>query len=348
MRLYVELSKIPFLSKSYAFKFLFVAFVGIHIPLIGILFYVLYEEQSISATFVFIFALLLTLAATVITLYILKRLIYPIEVASKALNDYRLDRTFSHLPIHFNDEAGLLMRNIQETITEHENFIKDKQDLVYLLSHDLRTFAGNPQSLALLILEENPSDTVKEYAELINESSKQQFAYIENFIKLLKDQDQFIKKTSKKNQIIPKELMISVTELVTHSLSKKNIKLVTSIDVDEVFLKIDTKSLIRVLSNLVDNAIKFSHQDSEIKVHIYSESHKIFFKVTDSGIGFDSHQREELFDKFTKIGRLGTSGEASTGIGLYLCKNIIEKHGGTLNAYSDIGKGATFMIVFEL
>jgi signal transduction histidine kinase len=219
---------------------------------------------------------------------------------------------------------------------------------VYLLSHDLRTFAGNPQSLALLILEEHPSDTVKEYAELINESSKQQFAYIENFIKLLKDQDQFIKKTNQKNRIIPKELLISVTDLVRQSLTKKNIKLVSTIEVEELFLKIDAKSLIRVLSNLVDNAIKFSHRDSEIKIHIYTESHKIFFKVTDAGIGFDLNQREELFDKFTKIGRSGTSGEPSTGIGLYLCKNIIEKHGGTLNANSDIGKGATFMIVFDI
>jgi signal transduction histidine kinase len=142
--------------------------------------------------------------------------------------------------------------------------------------------------------------------------------------------------------------MISVTELVTQSLSKKNIKLVTTIEVEEVFLKIDAKSLIRVLSNLVDNAIKFSYRDSEIKIHIYTEAGKIFFKVTDAGIGFDSHQREELFDKFTKIGRLGTSGESSTGIGLYLCRNIIEKHGGKLSAHSDIGKGATFMIVFEI
>jgi signal transduction histidine kinase len=347
MVLYKKLAQIGFLKNSYAFKFLFVAFIGIHIPLIGLLFFVLYGSQNISPNMILVFALVMTLTATILTLFILKRLIKPIEVASKALNDYRTDRVFSDLPLNFTDEAGLLMRNIHESIQDNETFIKDKQDMVYLLSHDLRTFAGNPQAIATLILNENPSAGIKELAELIVESSKQQLVYIENFIKVLKDQDQFIKKTEEKNRISPAELIASVTELATQSLNKKNIKLISEIEVSEVFLKIDQDSLLSVLSNLVNNAIKFSFPDSEIHVRIYLEAKKIIFTVSDSGIGFDSNQKEALFQKFTKEGRLGTSNEPSTGIGLYLSKNSIEKQGGTLTAISDTGKGATFTIILD-
>jgi signal transduction histidine kinase len=83
------------------------------------------------------------------------------------------------------------MRNIQETIIQHERFISEKQDLVYLLSHDLKNFAGQPQAFSQFYYRYE-SEEVVELAELIYQSSKHQFQYIENFIKLLKDQDESI------------------------------------------------------------------------------------------------------------------------------------------------------------
>src|SRR6187431_3283079 len=147
MRFYKKLSKISFLKKSYTYKFLFVAFIGIHIPLIGLLFFVLYSRNSISSETILFVALLLTLTATGITLLILRKLMLPIRMASKALSDYRTFRKISDLPVNFHDEAGLLMRNIQESIQENEIFINEKQNLIYMLSHDLRTFGGNSKTL---------------------------------------------------------------------------------------------------------------------------------------------------------------------------------------------------------
>ena len=175
MYFYKKLSQISFLTRSYAFKFLFVAFVGIHIPLIGLLYYVLYGNFSISPNAILFFALVMTLLASGVTLAILKQLIKPIEIASRALRDYKKERKVPKLPLVYKDEAGFLMRNIQETIKEHEKFIAEKQDLIYLLSHDLKNFAGQPQSLARLILEANPAEEIKELAELIYQSSNQQF-----------------------------------------------------------------------------------------------------------------------------------------------------------------------------
>ncbi|AYN03245.1 sensor histidine kinase [Flavobacterium sp. 140616W15] len=348
MKLYHVLSNVSFLKKSYAFKFLFVAFIGIHIPLIGILFFVLYSNHSISANSILIFSLVMTLFATAVTLLIINQLIRPIVVASKALNEYRMNRKVSILPSQYEDEAGLLMRNIQESIEESESFINEKQDLIYMISHDLRNFAGNPQGLAKLIIEENPSDSVKNMAELICESTDLQFRYIENFIKLLKQQDEIAKSSSVDKLIQIALILPAVKEQVSQLLVHKNIKLVSDITVDEAVLKIDAELLIQVLVNLISNAIKFSYTGSEISLCIFKEEERIVFIVSDNGIGFDQTQIEEMFKKFTKMGKLGTANETSTGIGLYLCKKIIDKNGGKLSAISlGRNRGATFTIVFE-
>lgn len=348
MKLYHNLSKIGFLKKSYAFKFLFVAFIGIHIPLIGILFFVLYFNTSISPTSVLVFSLIMTLLATAITLLVLNQLIKPIAIASKALNDYRNERRLSVLPTEYNDEAGLLMSNIQESIFESETFISEKQDLIYMLSHDLKNFAGNPQGLAKLILDEKPSDSIKDLANLICESTNLQFRYIENFIKLLNEQDQVVKVNQETKIILFSNTLPFINEQVEQRLIDKNITLHVSVETEEAKLKIDEGLLIQVLVNLISNAVKFSYFDSEIKLRIFTENTDLIVTVSDKGIGFSEHQIEELFKKFTKMSRLGTANESSTGIGLYLCKKIIERCNGKLTASSEgKNKGAEFKIVFK-
>ena len=347
MKLYEKLSAISFLKKSYAFKFLFVAFIGIHIPLIGILLFVLFAKGDFSVAGLLVFSLVMTLIATGVTLWILKKLIQPIELASKALNDYKLNRTITNLPVHFSDEAGLLLFNIHDSILESESFITEKQDLIYLLSHDLKTFAGNPKSLARLILETNPSDEVKELAQLICESSTEQYQYIQNFIQMLKEQDEMLQ-TSPDVKLVDLENIIQVVEnQIFQSVNAKRIQLVKKLDLKTLQLVINPELLTRVIYNLMSNAVKFSFFDSVIEIQSFQDEKGLHIKVIDKGVGFDSENSQKIFDKFTKMSRLGTSNESSTGIGLYLCRQIIEKNNGRLTATSEgKNKGATFTISF--
>jgi hypothetical protein len=88
-------------------------------------------------------------------------MIKPIEFASMALRSYKEETP--DLPLVFHDEAGFLMRNIQETVLEYEKFIIEKQDLIYLLSHDLK-FCRTAPTIKAEILEANPSNEIKELA----------------------------------------------------------------------------------------------------------------------------------------------------------------------------------------
>lgn len=218
-----------------------------------------------------------------------------------------------------------------------------------MLSHDLKNFAGNPQGLAELILSENPSESVKHLAGLICESTNLQFRYIENFIKLLKEQDQVVKINPEFKTILISSILPFINEQVEQRLIDKKVNLKVNVEVDEVKLKIDEGLLVQVLVNLISNAVKFSYFDSEIKLRVFKENSNVIITVTDEGIGFDKNQIDELFKKFTKMSRLGTANESSTGIGLYLCKKIVEKNKGKLTALSEgRNKGAEFKIEFEL
>ena len=348
MQLYRNLSQIKFLKKSYAFKFLFVAFIGIHIPLIGILLFVLYGRDNISSQTILLFALFMTLLATAVTLCFLKHIIKPIAMASKALENYRNERMVPNMPTQFKDEAGLLMNNIQKSILENEQFINDKQDLIYLLSHDFKNFTGNSQGLAELILAENPSTIVQEYAELILESTHQQFTFIEIFINLIKDEDEILNRSFKSNNIQFSLIFNEVHNKLNQKLKAKKITLIATQAINEAKLYIEDDLLIRVLINLVDNAIKFSFSGSKIELKVHIVNDKIHLSVLDSRIGFNPKIKDELYKKFTNRGRIGTANEPSTGIGLYVCKKIVEKYKGSLSLTGEgVNQGTAFSIIFN-
>jgi len=349
MNLYSNLSKINFLRKSYVAKFLFVAFLGIHIPLIGLIIFIISFEDSFSPGIIFILTLLLTLIATAITLAVLKNLMKPIEVMSKALDNYRNGKIIPSLPQEFSDEAGKLMVNLQSTINENENLLQNKQDLIFLLSHDLKNYIDNASSLARVITEDDVSAITKNYAELIVESTNKQTAFIEKFITFLKEEEKILKKDIEIININFEDITAPLLEHFNQKLTNKKLELIIDKNIDNANLKVDRELLIRVLTNLIGNAIKFSFPENTIVLSFQKQHHHLEIAVQDNGIGFESSKSELLFEKFTKMSRRGTLDEKSTGIGLYLSKQIVKKFEGNFTAQSDgINTGSKFTVSLKI
>lgn len=345
MNLYSSLSAIGFLKNSYVLKFMFLAFLGIHVPLLGVIAFIVFFEDMLSPMTVFWVVLALTLIATAITLMVIKKLIDPITKTSKALELYRNNRVIPNLPIDYTDEAGVLMHNISFTIKNIENLLNEKQDTAYLLSHDLKNFAEAPATLAKLIEEENVSGKVKEYTKLIISSSERQTDFLTTFISILKEEDELSKAVIKVHTIDFVSIVESVKEAVAARCKEKNVTLKVDLKTPSVMLRADKKLLTHVLINLVENAIKFSYSGGEVLLSIGREHSSLKITVQDQGIGFNDMKKAELFQKFTPMSRLGTADEKSTGIGLYLCRQILKKSDGYIGAHSDgADKGSTFTI----
>ncbi|HLV40297.1 HAMP domain-containing sensor histidine kinase [Xanthomarina sp.] len=341
MKTYHFLSQISFLKK-YSYKFLFVAFLGIHIPLLGIIFYALFATSISTTTFILI-TLGLTLAATALTLRVLNALLIPIIKGKSALKEYVEHNTVPNLPITYSDEVGEMLRNIQYTIECLDEVDQEKQDIIELISHDLRTPVL--QSLEVIKFLNEDGDDPKEREEnleLLTEITNKQFNFLEGMLKILKTKH--IEVGLKNFEILSiSEIIQEIIKDNEKRIEVKQLSVLNKIPVD-VKLNGHALGIKQVFENLLNNAIKFSEKHGEIHISGNSNNGRIEIIVKDNGVGFNERTKDNLFSKFVP-GHLGTDGEPTTGLGLYLTRKIVEKHGGAIQAFSDgQGLGAKFMV----
>ncbi len=134
---------------------------------------------------------------------------------------------------------------------------------------------------------------------------------------------------------------IKIIDLLRTNAQNKNISLDNSVKENTVVFA-DEKATETVLRNLVANAIKFTKSGGEIKIETEERNDAILVSVTDNGIGMSEENRNKLFKIEVHHTTVGTSNETGTGVGLILCKELIEKHGGKIWVESELGKGSKF------
>ena len=341
MKTYHILSQLSFLKK-YSYKFLFVAFLGIHIPLLGIIFYALFATSISTSTFISI-TLGLTLVATAMTLKILNSLLQPINEGKIALKEFIKHNKMPDLPTTYNDEVGEMLKNIQFTIESLDEVDKEKQEIIELLSHDLRTPVLQSIEVIKFLKEEgNDSAEREENLNLLDEITRKQLKFLEGMLKMLKAKH--IEVGLQNFEILSvKELVDAVIKDHKKTIDFKQVSVINNIP-ENVKINGHALGIKQVLENLLSNALKFSEKNGQIKLLGSMDTNEVQIIVEDQGIGFNDNTKKVLFSKFVP-GHLGTNGEATTGLGLYLTKRIIEKHGGNIQAFSDgQNKGAKFVI----
>jgi signal transduction histidine kinase len=290
---YDKLSRIGFLSKSYTFKFLFIAFLGIHVPLIGLIIFMLLKTGVISTDTILLITLLLTLGATTATLFVLNGLLAPLRQSRQTLQDYLSAHELPHLPVHYNDEAGQLMQHIQLTLTELNLLLEEKKDLTALLSHDLRTPLRNVQTFADILRQQGLSpEEVKEMALNIEESAAEQQQILENILEILRI-DYLFQQNQQLEPIALEELVQDAIHALAPAAHHKGISLAANLHYTGA-VEVQPELFKQVLKNLVTNAIKFSHSGSQVKINIYRRNEQTLIDVTDQGIGFDQPTGENF------------------------------------------------------
>lgn len=114
---------------------------------------------------------------------------------------------------------------------------------------------------------------------------------------------------------------------------------------EPLYSEVDVSKLMQVVTNLVSNALKFTPEGQRITVSVGPDAGGAIITVADEGIGIPAALQPVLFDKFTKARRPGLRGEPTTGLGLSLCKIIVELHQGTIAVASTEGQGSTFTVL---
>ena len=221
------------------------------------------------------------------------------------------------------------------------NASKDK--FFSIIAHDLRSPFNSILGFSQIMAEELPSLTMEEIQEMaieLKDSATNFFRLLENLLKWAMVQQGMITLTPEQFELLP--VAAESIEMIRDSAKGKSIDI--EFDIPEGLTVIADKNILQtVVRNLVSNAIKFTDKGGRILISVKATNDRnIQVSVTDSGIGISPEMVKDLFRIDVRTGRKGTNSEPSTGLGLLLCKELVEKQGGKIWAESEEGKGSRF------
>ncbi len=340
MQLYAFLSQ-RFGLRRYAWKFFLIAFVGVHIPLVGLIVWLVWRRpDTLQALSVVVVALLCTLAATALTLWLLNALTRPIVQTRDALVAYLRHGTLPTLPTHHPDEVGELMRDTQTTLLQLDALLADKKLLITTLSHDLRSPAASVLGLIELCRADPASHA--QYYDLMTKTLERQLTCMETVLAQL---HQELPPVDQLSHVDLPTVLALLTDQIQAEFTHKKLRIVCQMPDTLPRVALADSELARILQNLLVNAAKFSHEGQTITVEATAHAEQLMLYVRDEGIGFAPEVAERLFDRFTDQRRTGTAGEPSHGVGLFLIRELVARAGGQLGAHSPgPGQGAIFTL----
>lgn len=264
----------------------------------------------------------------------------------------------SRLGMNFNAMAELLQKR-EDRLAELDRL---KSEFVSTVSHELRTPLTTIKALTRLLMRDGLDETKRrEYIETISVECDRQIDFVLNLLDLSRIEGGVMRVTHERVDV--EEVISSVVKSETRSAEKRRHEL--RVEPNPVPPACgDPKELRRVLSNIVENAIKYTPDGGRIILSARQEDSKVAISVTDNGRGIPPEDMPILFDKFHRgrpapqsaaMGDGSSNAEffedadvSGVGLGLYLGRNVMEQMGGRISVESEVGRGSTFTLHLPL
>jgi len=258
-----------------------------------------------------------------------------------------LDSNNKPTSILFVERDSTERKQVELIIQEQNKQLKElnsaKDKFFSIISHDLKSPFQGLLGMAGLMAdssEEFSTDEFIEHSKMLKKVANNLYKLLENLLEwaqIQKGSINFAPKDFDLSEIIAE----SITS-INQSAVKKGIEIENELP-ETIRVYADDKMIGTVLRNLLSNAVKFTKTGGKVFVKAVSyENGAIELSVSDNGVGIPKNDVKRLFKIEEKISTPGTNGEASTGLGLLLCKEFVEIHGGKISVESEVGKGSTF------
>jgi two-component system sensor histidine kinase/response regulator len=239
--------------------------------------------------------------------------------------------------------AFFLIRANRQIVRRNEeladlNAVKNK--LLSIISHDLRSPISTLKGFVDLMKDaEIPPDKVRYFSAQMGESLKETGNLLDNLLFWAKTQMDGLKVDARPFDLVP--VLQQNRRLMTSRAEKKKITVVTAGMEMPVMAYADEVMIDMVIRNLVDNAIKFSREGDTIRLSVGSTPDGVSVTISDTGLGIPLEDQHRIFTSISYT-TTGTSREKGSGLGLSLCKEMIDKNGGKIGFDSEPGKGTSF------
>jgi signal transduction histidine kinase len=280
----------------------------------------------IIGTFIFAFLLFVVFGVWIKLAHIILCIfvVYYIWVPFRAIGEYQTRYKI--------EEETKLMKQVDRL----------KQNFISLMSHDLKTPVAKIQGIAdILNVQYDNTPEQKKLLGNVIVATKELNGFISSILDLTKIESENLKLNLAAKDV--NKIIEDIIQRLKYEAAQKNMQLV--FEPEPIYpITIDAVLINRVVSNLIENAIKYAGAGREITISTWDDESWVYVQIKDDGIGIEPEDLEHIFDKFYRVRNDSTHAIKGSGLGLYLVKYFIELHEGTIEAKSKRNEGTTFII----
>jgi signal transduction histidine kinase len=250
-------------------------------------------------------------------------------------------------------EKNILLDELSQSEAKLKENIAAKDKFFSIIAHDLKAPFSGFLGLTDIMVKDYQQLSLLEMSKMskaINESANSIYKLLNDLLQWSRTQIGTIKLN--KDELDLYEIVFNTVYLLKQNADVKNIAIEYNIKHDTILL-CDRNMIVTIFRNLVTNSIKFCEPGGKIEIGFIDDKATIdnnFVKifVKDNGIGIPEEQIEKIFTIGHTFTRKGTNNEIGTGLGLILCKEFVEMHGGKIWCESEVGKGSTFYFTLPM
>lgn len=302
------------------------------------------KEEVLGPVFViFIILFLASLSVLVLFSFTVYR---PLKKITKGAQEYAVGNLKYNIPVTSDDEMGYLATTLNYMSDEMNKMGESQHKFVANVSHDFRSPLTSIKGFIEAILDGTiPPEFQEKYLKIVVGETERLEKLTQSLLTLDK-LDTKGRPIHKSNFDINKTIKNTAASFEGICRTKK-ITIELHLQSDNLYVTADLEQIQQVLYNLIDNAIKFSHNNSIIKVETSERHGTVFVSVKDTGIGIPKESLKKIWDRFYKLDSSRGKDRKGTGLGLSIVKEIITAHNQNINVISTEGVGTEFIFTLE-
>ena len=238
-----------------------------------------------------------------------------------------------------------LQTHAQREVTKLKDMEAYRREFLGEVSHELKTPIFAIQGFIHTLIDGAMDDprVRKKFLKKAMKNSDRLSNLVEDLLVITQAESGEMEVRVRRFQIV--ELIQDVLDSFEYKFTKKNRNIQYNIlenSHQSSFVLADEERIRQVLTNLIDNAIKYGDQEGTVKISLSSDEEKIYVSVEDDGPGIEEEHLEKIFRRFYRVDKSRSREKGGTGLGLAICKHLMSAHGEKITVESVVGKGTTF------
>lgn len=318
-----------------------VGYVTIHVPETGIA-----KEADRALSISYLELLMILLLSLIILIFFTEIVYQPLRKITKATEQYAAGNMEYPLSVDSEDEMGYLAASLSYMASEIARQEDDQKKFIANISHDFRSPLTSIRGFLEAMLDGTiPPELHGKYLQIVLNETNRLTKLTNGLLTLnnLGTRGMLLQRSDFDINDMIRQVAASFEE----TCRKKEITFDLVLSGSRLYVNADADKIQQVLYNLVDNAIKFSHTKSQVKLETTEKNSKVFVSVRDSGIGIPKEDQKLVFERFYKTDLSRGKDKKGTGLGLSIVREIIRAHDENINLVSTEGVGSEFIFTLK-